>query len=316
MDVSALVAEFGSYYSAEGQNMMNLMSMLRQGSETASILAPINTKNTQTKFALSTFGRVVQPFKADWSPTDPLVMDPHYITKYRLKVDEELAPDEATHDTYLGFLEAEGLDRSQWPFIRWYVEKELMPQIIEDIELNEIWSGVYAAPAAGATPGAAGTSMNGLAKQITDGITAGLITPITVGAWSATDSTFVEQLEDMAQGINEIYRQKPYTIHMNATLYTRFLKGYEDLYGQIQNYDGFKPKLRFTNWNVKGLVSMGSSQRVWASLPGNAVKVQNRLSNMQKFHIKEDKRQVAIFTDFDLGVGFKDPRQVFVNDQV
>jgi hypothetical protein len=321
LDITALVAEFGSYYQ-EQANMDRLKSQLRQGGEIMNLCKRISTKNKTHTIALVGKARKVQPWKSDWSPTDGGDMNPHTIIKHRMKVDEELQPDDHTLDTYLTFLEGEGIDRSEWPFIRWYIEKEMLPQIIEDLELNELWLGEQATPAAGATPGAISTSIDGLALAIVSGLSAGYVNAINTGALDATDSVFVEQMEDWAQAVPALYRNKKLVVHMSYANALRFQRGYEDLYGTIANpimaNAAGGMNLRYTNWNIVGLVGMGSSDRVWATNSGpggNIILLQNRIENMNNFKVEVAKRMVNIMTDFDLGIGFEDPRDVFVNDQ-
>jgi hypothetical protein len=315
MDISALITEFGSYYRDGGQNMMDLLTKLRQGGELMQLCRRVNTKNTQLEYALTESGRMVQPFQKGWTPLAGDSMVPHTIKKFFLKADKEFYPDDLSKDTWLGFLESNNLDRKQWPFIRWYIEKEFLPQVIEDLELNELWGGAFAAPTPG-TAGAAGTAMNGLKTVVAADIASGLINASALGAWSATDSVFVEELEDWAQSISELARNRPYKILMSSTLKKRFMRGYEDLYGSVQNYDGFGPKLRFTNWDIVGVNALGASQRVIAYEEGNLLLLQNKIENASKVRVENVDRLVKIYTDFDYGIGFKDPRRVYTNDQV
>jgi hypothetical protein len=122
---------------------------------------------------------VVQPFQKQFTPLAGVTFQPVEIKQFRMKVGAQEYPDEL-EATWLGFLDSPEVDRKAWPFVRWYVEVYLIPQIKQDIELNEIYQGVYAAPEAG-TPGAAGTSMDGLKITINRHIANGLISPIATG---------------------------------------------------------------------------------------------------------------------------------------
>ena len=72
-------------------------------------------------------------------------------------------------DLFVAFLTGDDIDVKQWPFVRWFIEEYIIPQIHQDYELNEVYKGVYAAPTPG-TAGAVSTSMNGIGKTIADAI--------------------------------------------------------------------------------------------------------------------------------------------------
>lgn len=325
IDVSALAAEFGAYYQDHGQDESNLKVLLFEKGVTFGQATMMPWKSDTYENALVTHGRIVQPFKTDWSPIDTGAALPYKITKRRLKVDIERTPDLATLAKWTGFLKTNKLSKEDHPFVAWYIDTLLRPQIIEDVELNEAYAGVYAAPAAGATPGAVGTAIDGLGKVIADAITDGYITPITTGALSATDSVFVEQIEDMVDLIADKYRKQPMTMYMSESNATRYEKGYADLYDLVPGYKGdgkedYESSTVRHNRNIKimGLPSMAGSDRVFCTKAGNIIGLtDDDEENMGNFQVKElAPRKISIWTDFELAIGFDDPRLVFCNEQV
>src|SRR5207237_4740652 len=135
-----------------------------QPSETAAHFSVLPTKDTIYRVSFASLSRVLQSFQKAFTPIGTTTFKPNTIDLYNLKVDAQEYPDDIV-DTWLGFLEGDGIDRAAWPFVRWFIEEHLIPKKDEDYELNEAYLGVYAAPTPG-TAGAAGTSMKGIKKQI------------------------------------------------------------------------------------------------------------------------------------------------------
>jgi len=292
MTIADIITEFGAYYLKNGQNMNRLMRQLRQTLVTTSVFTEINSDETVWRASESRHGRVIQPFQKAWTPIGEVEFKPVAIESFKLKSDVQDYPDDL-ESTWLGFLSSNNLDRKQWPFVRWWVEQELLPQVKEDVELNEIWSGVFAAPTPG-TPGDAGTSMNGIRKAINDQVTATRITTIATGAPDASDANWVGQIEDFADAINQKYWMIPMQLCMNPTLARRFQR---------------------TNLRVKALPSMGTSTKIWCTPKNNSILLTKRKGMMDKMQPESVDRLVKLFTDFWMGVGFVIPEIVFTNDQ-
>ena len=121
-----------------------------------------------------------------------------------MKADMEETPDDL-EATWLGFLADDSLDRKVWPFVRWLIEVHALPQIQEDYELYEVYGGNYAAPVNG-VPGPAGTAMDGIKTTLNGLVTAGRITPISIGAIPSDPAAFVDYVELFTDRINARYR--------------------------------------------------------------------------------------------------------------
>ena len=175
MTIQDIKTEFGNYYINQGQNAARLIQLLYRPSVTEQLFRSIVTDDTVWRMAKTAFSRLLQPFQAAWTPTGTLTATPISIQQFPMKVDVQETPD-TLEATWLGFLADSSLDRKTWPFVRWLIESHLIPQILEEYELNEIYLGVRVEPTAGVA-GAAGTSMNGIRKQINDFVAAGRTTP-------------------------------------------------------------------------------------------------------------------------------------------
>jgi hypothetical protein len=313
VDIADILTEFGAYYIKNADNMKRMVKQLHSAAPTQTLLTPFKTDDTIYRASESRMGRILQPFQKAFTNINSLEFVPVAIEQFKLKADVEESPDDL-EGSWLGFLSGEGIDRAEWPFVRWFIEEHLIPQIKEDEELNEIYHGVYAAPVAGVA-GAAGTALNGLKKQITDNITAGRITPIVLGAPDADDAVWVDQIEDFADGITQKYQNVPMMLAMNPTLVRRAQRGYRKKYGANANFQDTNGKVDFTNLTIVGLPSMTGSNRIWCTPKENALVLGKKTVNMGNFRVESYRRLLSFFTDYWKGVGFLIPEIVFVNDQ-
>ncbi|AWW32433.1 hypothetical protein DN752_21060 [Echinicola strongylocentroti] len=312
MDVQDIITEFGAYYINQGQNLSRLVKILNEKSVTENAFTTVVTDDTLYRGGKSTIGRLLQPFQKGWTPIGNVGFTPIAIPQYPFKMDHEEYPDDL-EATWLGFLADESLNRSEWPFIRWLVEVHLLPQIKEDYELNEIFSGVYVAPTPG-TAGAAGTAMNGIKEIRNTHISDGRITPITIGALETDPQAFVEQIESFSDQINTRYWMQNMELNMSQTLAKRYRRGYRKLYGKDTDFDGVKSSVEDTNIMVVGKPSHEGSDIIWCTPKSNAIRLLKKSQNMNRVRIETAKREVSIFTDFYSGIGFLIPEIVFTND--
>ncbi|WP_400194063.1 hypothetical protein [Hymenobacter sp. B81] len=312
--ITDVVAQFGAYYLNQGQNLTRLYALLRSATSTESMFTPVNTDDTIWRAAKTLFSRVVQPFQKAFTPLAGVTFSPVEIKQFKMKVDAQEYPDEL-EASWLGFLDGEDIDRKAWPFVRWYCEVYLIPQIKQDIEHNEIYQGSFVAPTAN-TPGAAGTSMDGLKKTINAHVTAGRITPITTGALQLTDPEgMVDQFEAFADGIHKDYWSIPMMLGCSESAARAFLRGQERKYGK--NTGGGELGLRINNTNITvvGLPSHRNTEKIWCTPKGNAIMLRKRIQNQTRIQVESVDRLLKFFTDFSMGIGFIIPEIVFTNDR-
>lgn len=315
MNASDVVSEYGAYYLNHGQNAASLLQKLNYKSEFDSLFTTVATDDTVIRLGSSTMSRLLQPFQKTWSPTGEVTFKAAPINLYKKKIDFEDYPDDL-EATWLGFLADEGLDRKQWPFVKWLIEAHIIPQVVEDYEINEVYAGAYAAPGTPGTAGAAGTSMEGAKKIINDHITATDITPITTGALSTTPATFLAQIEDFVDAIDPLYRSQPMTLAMNYAQSVIFKRGMREAYNvNYEQTSSLMSLIDYPNIQVQGFHAMGSSGKIFCTPRRNAVRGVKRLANIDKVQVENVDRQVKIYTDFSSGVGFVIPELVFTNDQ-
>lgn len=322
MTVSEIVAAFGAYYLNHGQNMNSLYSQLYQGFVTEQVFTPVITDETIWRASEARHTRIVQPFQKAFTPAGAAEFKPVEIRQYNLKADLSEYPDDLK-SSWLGFLSSMNVKRTEWPFIKYWMEKLIVPRIQQDIELNEAGRGVYAAPTPG-TAGAAGTAMNGIQKILADHITATRITPIALGAIPTDDQQLVEYYEDYHAGLPTLYQQIPMNTYTPESHILRYKRGYRAKYGKDADFtEGATGtvSVKYTNLKLVGLPSMnfkanGSvNDRIFTTPKENAIMLKKGFNNSKGiFNVQEDGREVKLLTDWWLGFGFIIPELVWVND--
>jgi len=311
--IADVVAQFGAYYLNNNQNLASLYQLLRRATQTESMFTPVNTDDTIWRAAKTLFTRVVQPFQTKFTPLASVTFVPVEIKQFRMKVDAQEYPDEL-EASWLGFLDGPDIDRKAWPFVRWYCEIYLIPQVKQDIEQLEIYQGVYQPPVAG-QPGAPSTSMDGIKVTINRHITAGRITPITTGALAIDPLDFVDQIEGFVDGIDKAYWNIPMMLGLSETLERRFLRGQERKYGKNTGGGALGNVVNNTNITLKGLVSHQNTEKFWCTPVANAIMLRKRAQNQTAIQVENVDRLLKFFTDFSMGIGFIIPEIVFTNDR-
>lgn len=314
IDASQVVSMFGDYYKNNGQGVKDINAALRHSFETKNAFTVVETDDSVLDNLNTEFGEVLQSFQKTYTPKGSIKFIPNRIQTFELKVDTSFYPDDLKR-SYLEFLTTKNLDRSTWPFVRWVVEVYLMAQIQQDFELEAIFKGVYQAPTAG-TANAAVDTMNGIKKIINDGITATKIAPIVTGALSTDPAAFCTQIETFIEAIPSLYRRRGLELNMADSLLIRYMKGrrakYNNNYNQVSDLQAVE---YYPNIKLHGYESHEGSEKIWASPKLNSILAFKGIANLSNFKIETDKREVAIFTDFRVGLGWLNDNYLFTNDQ-
>lgn len=326
MNIAQIISEAGAYYQDNGQSAKDILQRFRQRNETDQFFSDSNTtRDTLVRKANSNTTRVLQSFQKAFTPLGATTFQMEKIELFQMKVDLEETPDDLV-DSWLGFLEGENeIDRKKWPFVRWWLEKEILPKIEEDYELYEVFKGVYAAPTSG-TPGLQGKSMDGLNIIRKRHIAAGKIAPIVMGALPTTPLDAVNYVEDFVKQFPKLIWGKLEPLRMNQEFGQLYLDGVDEKYN-VQ-YKQVSDKLTVKNTPVRiaavtnedgilipGLRSMEGSEVLWTTVKGNSVlRVKNPV-NAGLFQLESQTRQIRAFTDWWKGVGWWMPNYVLTNDR-
>lgn len=309
--LTEVLSEYGAYYLNSGQNQNDLMQKLHRPSVTAAEFALLPTDQTRIQKGNSALTRVLQPWQKGFTPIGDLTFTPNPIDLYKIKVDVQMDADDI-EDSWLGFLAGTGIDRALWPIIRFFIEQHVILQAQEDFELNEVYHGVYAAPTPG-TAGAAGTSMNGIKKILTDNVAD--INVISMGAIPVADEDVVTYVEDFVAQMSKEYRKRATKLYMNEDVHLQYRRGkrskYNQHYAQETDVDRV---IDFPQMSVMGLPSMGTDSKIWTTIPGNMIRPLKR-AEFSNFKVGEySPRQISMYTDFWTVCSFNRFQDVFTND--
>ncbi len=320
LDVSQIVAQFGAFYKGGGDNAKTLRNMLYKQQETAAFFTRMPTDDTIYRGTLASMGRIVQPFQKGFTPIGPLVFKPNEFPLYQIKIDKEEYPDDISK-TYMGFMDnIPEPDRSKWPLVRYMLEQHIIPKKDEDLEENEYGLGVYAAPTPG-TAGAAGTSMNGLAKVIYDYAQGSRINlgkgALALGAIPESAADFCTYVEDFVKGIDRKIRRKIDFIFMDHDLVAKYRQGKREKYNK--NYLAESDLATVTDYgyiSVQGLESHAGMNLIWASIPANRINPIKKAGAEKTFLVQQfSPRAVSIYADWWTALNFEVPEFIVCNDQ-
>ena len=309
---SAIIAEYGAYYQDAGQNKKRILSMLSQGREITTLATPIKTDDTIFRLSNASFRTLVQPFQKTFTQKGGVEIVPNEIRVFRFKIDDKFMPDEL-YGTWLGFLTKGGLDRKEWPFVKWLIEVYYNRQIDQDMELNEYYKGVYAAPANGIA-GADGTGMDGLKKLIQNGVDAETINTVNIGALD--EDNIFDQVEEFTDRISEVYQGIPMDVCMSKYWVKKYLQDKRSQ-GFYQNKSDkeINTGIDFTPQNVKGLASMVGTNDIFCTPSENFLHLSPITMTKNSWKIEEAKRAVAVMGDWAEGLGFGINQAVWTNVQ-
>lgn len=318
MDISAIVQEFGAYYEKAGQNKQRILGMLLQGLVTPSYCTPVKTDDTVFKLSRLVVGNLVQSFQKGWTPKNAAAFTPNELRSYHMKVDEEIYPDDI-EATWLGFLASDSVSRKEWPLIKFLIEhpeQGYIAAINRDMELLEYGKGVYVAPTPN-TAGITGNSMKGIIAQLQDGVDAGTMNSIDIGALDKAN--IFDQVEAFVDGISEVYQNVAMNIHMSpswAKYYHRDKRaqGFYSFSSEAE-VGKLSGKIDFTPQQVVPLPSLSGTNTIFATPKGNFIHLTKKGANKNKIDIQESKRAVFFMADWWEGLGFGIDAAVWTNLQ-
>ena len=298
---SSIVSEYGAYYIDAGQNKSRLLSLLVQGRELQNHVTPIKTNDSVFRLGNAAFSELVQPFQKTFTQKGGLTVVPNEIRVFNIKIDDEFYPDELKA-SWLGFLTAHNVSRTEWPLVKYLMENYYRKQIDRDMEMDEYYKGVFAAPTPG-TPGAAGTSMNGLQMQLYAGVQDDSINSIPIGDLDA--ATIFDQVELFTDGISEVYQGEEMKVFMSRKWYKKYMqdKRAQGFYQRL-NAGDIDSGIDFTPQSVMPLACMTGTDDIFCTPKANLLHITPETDTKNSFKVEEAKRVVAIMGDWWEGLGF------------
>ncbi|MGN7786812.1 hypothetical protein ACTJIJ_19925 [Niabella sp. 22666] len=318
IDVSEIVALYDQYYLGNRQRLDFVRRKPFQKFETKEAMTLRPTNATRLEIGVVDQKEILQAYQDTYTPKGEVKFGAKFIDLVQVKIDQKFNPNKLM-DTFLGYMADSGkmdydVDRAKWEFVRWFIEDYLLGQTDEDIELKVIFGGSRVEPTPG-TAGAAINAMTGLKKLINDGVTAGNIVPLATGAISTDPVIFVGQVEAFVKQIDEDLRKQEIVLNMSNDLEERFIEGMQQKYNvNYAQVADLKKVRNYPNITVAGRRSFSGSTKIIGWLKGNMVLAVKGFSNKENFLVKEFLRDVYVYTDWWMGLGYKLGEFIFTND--
>lgn len=311
VDLSAVVSDLGAYLQVP-KTAIEIWSRLFTGLELNPYLTKKGGVTGSYAGVASSTSELMQPFQQGFTPKGTTTFTPFMNQVYRAKVDFLLDNIDDVVGSWLMFLHDETVERKDWPLVRFIVEKELLPKLVEEMNAA-MCRGVYVAPTAGTAGTSLGT-MNGLLKIVADQITATALTPIATGTIAA--STGLDKFETFADGIDPKYSGKGGVIFCSKTLERYYKSDYRATFGAT-NDQAAKNQTKLDHYNIEivGLEGFATSSRMVFVQKGNLLGLYDKIFTPSTFQVQQDKRDVILMSDWHIGVGLNTLDGVFVNDQ-
>ena len=308
-----LVTQFGDYYINEGQNENRLLSAIRQPSVTASYAKPIIYDGELYRFSNVVLGEIVQAFQKAFTAKGDAEFKPNEIRLRNAKVDLALYPDDVK-GSWLGFLQSLSVqERAKWPIVRYLIEKEVVPQMHEDMEMKAYFTGSHVAPTPG-TPGTASGAIDGVKKLLDAGIADSTMQNVALSAAIDATNAF-DILEEFVDNFDDKLSSIKTRVYMDPKVLRWYHRDKRNTHGTDVNYDPNKPVIDFTNVELVGLPSMAGEKYLWSSPVDNFLYLR-RENGMKKPRVEESKREVFLMLDWWEALGFGHNELVYVSTWV
>lgn len=256
-NTTKLVDQFGAHYIPEGQNESRLLSQLRQKSVTTSYAKSIVYDGEVYRFSNTVLGEIVQQFQKKFTPKGELEFKPNEITLRNLKVDLELYPDNVKH-SWAGFLiDINTNERQNWPLVRYMLEKEMIPQLHNDMELKGYFKGSFENPAVG-TPGSASKAIDGVRKLLDAGVTDGSMQSVALSD-VVTKANAFDMVEEFVESFDPLLEGTKMRFYCDPKILRWYHQDKRNTHGADVNYDPNKPTVDFSTCELIGLPSMAGA---------------------------------------------------------
>lgn len=270
---------------------------------------------------------VTQPYQKAWTAKGVAAMNETSYSLQKGKFDLEFDEDDLEQwvNSYNPNADESGLGRKRddWEWPRFVFEQFIIPKIVEEMELEQAFTGVYAAPTPG-TAGAASAVCDGLktvlAAQIASGkIPAGNV--LTTGAITA--ATIVDKINIVLDGLPSAYRLKVGKMYVSPTLWSWYIRKYAaNSNGNSMGVTGINALnteaiVDGSSLRLVPLPSMAASQRIIVDFDSNTI-VGKRLgrADVPVPVWEPDTRKLKCFSEYFRFYGFDRPFDVFCNDVV
>jgi hypothetical protein len=330
MDIDLIIEEFGAKYIAGGQTEKSINTELFAQDDITRDFMRVPENDTHFRSSYATIDEVLQAFSIPFASKSTTTFKPWEQKLGEFKIDKLITPDKV-RQSWLGFLASiEEADRSKWPIIQWYIQKQLLPKAKSDFLIKTAYWG-WQVTGYDATPDVdettfvrelvadtaispANASMDGIHTQLAKMYAAGRLNTITTGAWDSTPADFVTQVEEFVMQIPSQYRREMDYLYMSEENRNKYRNGRRAKYNMYYAQETDLDIITDTTIKVKGTVSMTGSNQVWCTNPANRVNP-TKTDVPARFDIQKLDRNVKLLNDWRMLLTFHAPEGIWTNDQ-
>lgn len=264
---------------------------------------------------------IIQPFQCTFTPKGDTEFSGNEFKLQQMKIDLQYtcADLEKFFESYMIDWYEPGIERTEWGFPKWMYNNLLVPKWKEEMELEIVYNGEYAAPTSG-TAGATGTSADGLGTVIQTAIDDSKLTPIAVGAFTAT--TYVDVVKDFIAQLPYVYRTKGGRILMSPDNVRAFAEDFTERYKYTidpRSMQGEKVEFPVPNSNftLVGLPSMtGKNRMIYSGRAGNLIYgIKRGQPQIPQIRWQVFERTLKGLAEFHRFYGVEYWPELFVSDQ-
>ena len=214
IDLAALEAELGGVTIDVSQQLL----FQKFVTELPGIITPVTGRRKDSIFreVMTTLDTsITRPWTCDFTPVQGVEYKPFDNYARGIAGDMQICPGEL-YNTYFSFLLSQNFEPAEYPFAL-FIHELLINRAKEDLRLTTLFHGVY--NSAGTAPI---DTFDGYHTIIGAAITAGDITPITLGAFTPGTTDAVEYIESFVDGFPVQWRGAAVDIWVPMHIYTAF----------------------------------------------------------------------------------------------
>jgi hypothetical protein len=317
-DISDIIAEYGSYYLNNGQNLRRLKAAMTTLPSTLAIpgVQNIMTEETVYQMANPIMSSVLQSFQLKFTDKGAAKFHANEIRLRHVKIDNAFYPHEI-EASWLGFLKGNSSANLQdWPIVRYILEQLILSKAAEEKELSAVYNGIYAAPTDG-TASEATTIFDGLHKACQNAAADTDYPCITVTTGDLAEASIVDQMEAIVDAVNNAgYANLKFYAFVAPEMETAYLRKVRDLGSYTISTDKqVENRIDFSNVVIKGVPSMTGTKHCFATTGDNIVHLTTRDMSKSNCDIQKADRQVKVLMDWWEGLGFGCNQMVIATDK-
>lgn len=268
----------------------------------------------------ATISNILQPYQPQFTPNNSITFDAVDNTLRPIKADVSITEEDL--EKFYGKWQSNwfesGKNPLEWSFPRWILEREIMPEFLDNLN-TAAWAGEWVAPTSGVA-GAVLESVDGYKKAIVDAITAGKLVPVASGSYTASDIR--SKLEDWMMAMPAAVRGRSGTVLMSDSWMRKYYYDYRGDFAtatwQQLNQQMGGLTIDGTSVRIVGIKAMEGSNR-WIFLPDNK---QNMIIGTRtgypvypQFRFDADLYSISMASTIYRFFGFEYWDNLYVNDQ-